>query len=191
MLNCLPARKRPLDASKGHAILAMAAVVMNPRPAATGWRRCPPRALAAGIVLLAGMVFSSGVAAAPPGPSIRLDVRYGSSGGSEGYTDTTASNGATYSYKYSGGGGKGGDVVFDHRGRVTISVHLSGNTYSIEDVGFTGDIHKQLSRLPSPAAARVAVIQNRNDMVQTANYKITVVDEDGVKVPCDPKIINR
>lgn len=71
-------------------------------------------------------------------------------------------------------------------------MHLTnGSGYSIDDVSFTGDANKQLS-WRNPNAKKVAVIQNKNDVVQSANYKITVRDEGaGVTVSCDPRIINR
>ncbi len=150
------------------------------------------RMLAVSMLMLVGMVLALDVAAASGSPRISLDVRSGSSNGSDGYTDTTASNGDAYSYRYSGGEGKGGDLTFKIRGRVTINVHLTnGSGYTIEDVSFTDDDNKQLS-WKNPNAGKVAVIQNMNSVVQTANYKVTVKDEGAdVTVPCDPKIINR
>jgi hypothetical protein len=162
----------------------------SPIPDAKG-RGCR-RALASFVILLAGIVFALGVAAASAGPRISLDVHNTPSNGSDGYTDTTASNGAIYSYRYSGGEGKGGDVIFKTRGRVTVNVHVAnGSGYSIDDVSFIGDAGEQLSWL-NPNAGKVAVIQNLNTVVQVANYKVTVRDEAAdVTVPCDPRIVNQ
>lgn len=165
------------------------AVSPSARPGSWRLHRRLPETI---MVLLAGMMVAVAVAAAPASPNIRLDVRNSPSNGSDGYTDTTASNGATYSYKYSGGEGNGGDVTFKSRGKVTINVHLTnGSGYSIDDVSFSGDSNDQLS-WRNPNAGKVAVIQDENSAVQTADYKITVKDEGAdVTVPCDPKIINR
>lgn len=155
-------------------------------------RRRLRRMLAVIMALLVGMVLAVGTAAASGSPRISLDVRNAPSNGSDGYTNTTASNGATYSYRYSGGEGTGGDLTFKTRGRATINIHLTnGSGYAIDDVSFTDDNNDQLS-WKNPNAGKVAVIQNENSAVQTANYKITVRDEGAdVTVPCDPKIINR
>ena len=150
------------------------------------------RMLAVIMLMLVGMVLALDVAAASASPRISLDVLSGPSTGSDGYTDTTASNGDAYHYKYSGGEGNGGDLTFKTRGRVTINVHLTnGSGYTIDDVAFTHDSKHQLS-WPNKNAKKVAVIRNDNSKVQTAHYKITVRDEaKKVTVPCDPRIINR
>jgi hypothetical protein len=145
------------------------------------------------LLLLAGAVFSLAIARPPANPNIQLDIQNHASSGSDGYTNTTASNGSIYSYRYSGGEGSGGDVVFRTRGRVTVNVHLGdGRNYSIEDVSFTGDTHQQLRWLSSSEASSIAVIQDKNDQTQTAQYKITVLDKNSeVSIPCDPMIANR
>jgi hypothetical protein len=196
MLNRLDTHKTPLDGSSGQARAALPHDTADTAPARIrggGMRRHIRPMLAAATILLLGMVLSLGATAMPSSPRITLEVRNGPSNGSDGYTDTIASNGATYSYRYSGGEGKGGDVIFTTRGRVTVNVHLAGNaSYTIDEVGFTGDTNEQLSWVSNPNASRVAVIQNENSVVQTANYKITVMDgADGTTIPCDPKIINR
>jgi len=145
------------------------------------------------MVLLAGMLLPLAVAAPPASPNIRLEVHNHASSGSDGFTNTTASNGAAYSYRYSGGEGHGGDVIFRTRGRVTVNVHLAdGTSYAIGDVSFTGDLHDQLSWVSSGQATSTAVIQDKNDQLQTAQYKITVRDRHAdVSIPCDPMIANR
>lgn len=145
------------------------------------------------VAMLAGMAISLSANGQSAGPNIQLEVHNHASNGSDGFTNTKASNGATYSYRYSGGDGNGGDVIFKTRGRVTFAVHLAdGRDYGIDDVSFTGDVHDQLSWISSGRASSNAVIQDINDRVQTAQYKVTVVDKNGdVTIPCDPMVANR
>ena len=129
----------------------------------------------------------------PGNPTIDLDVRNFPSNGNDGYTNTTASNGATYSYRYTGGDNNGGNVTFTTRGRVTIVLQLQSDPrYTINSVGFTGDTNNQLSLESNPHAQTHATIQNLNSVVQTANYKVTVTDSTAnCTAPCDPQIINK
>lgn len=145
------------------------------------------------IVLLAGMAIAFSASGQPASPSIRLEVQNHASSGSDGFTNTTASDGATFSYRYSGGEGNGGDVIFRTRGKVTVNVHLAdGTNYAIDDVSFTGDIHRQLSWVSNARASSTAVIQDRNDRKQEARYKVTVRTSSGsVTIPCDPIMANR
>lgn len=50
------------------------------------------------MLVLVGMVVALAAAAAPSSPRISLDVRNVGASEGDGYTNTTASNGATYSY---------------------------------------------------------------------------------------------
>lgn len=128
----------------------------------------------------------------PDNRTIQLDLQAHASNGSDGYTNSVASDGAVYSYRYSGGTGNGGDVAFTSRGRVNVTVQLqAGNRYTVASVAFANDIHHQLSWV-NPGSHGNAVIQNENSQLQTANYKMTVTDTDaGCTIPCDPMIINR
>lgn len=150
-------------------------------------------ALSALLAIVLGVAGAAPAWTSPTGPNIRLDVHDHASNGSDGYTDTTASNGAIYSYRYSGGEGKGGDVIFRSRGRVTFQVRLDdGSDYTIEQVRFMEDTHQQLSWLTERSSSTHAVVQDVNDTVQTARYKVTVRDNrTGVTVPCDPIVANR
>jgi hypothetical protein len=123
--------------------------------------------------------------------SITLDVRNASSGGRDGYVDTTASNGQVYSYKYTGGDNNTGDVTFHGRGPATVVVHLKSDPrYAIDEVKFPDDPNSQLSTGTSPNDT-TAVIQDKNDQQQTATYKVTVKDSSAdATVPCDPRIVN-
>jgi hypothetical protein len=125
---------------------------------------------------------------------ITLDVRNFPSNGSDGYTNTTASNGATYSYKYSGGSGHGGDVTFQvGHGHQTFVVQIrSDPRYTYSSITFTNDTYSQLSLQNNPHAQTSATIQNQNTQAQTADYKCTVSDSNAnCTIPCDPQIINR
>lgn len=148
------------------------------------------------LALLAGLAFpfaASATNSQPVSPNIQLDIQSHASNGSDGYTDTVASDGSTYSYRYSGGKGGGGDVIFTTRGRVTVNVKLSdGASYSITDVTFADDAHDQLSWLSNASSSATAVIQDLNTETQTAQYKVEVRnDQTGATIPCDPMIINR
>ncbi len=133
---------------------------------------------------------STAAFAAPP---ITLEVRAQASDGTDGYTDSTGSNGGAYSYRYSGGSGNGGDVEFVGRGQGTIVIHLRAErNFSLDSVSFRNDANDQLSTDPIVHSAKNATIKNRNTAVQTAEYKVTVMDSDtNETIDCDPKIINR
>ena len=128
----------------------------------------------------------------PGNPTITLVVVNSASSPGAGYTETTASNGGTYWYLYTGGDNNGGNVTCSRsQGPVTIVVQLrSASNFSISNVGFTGDVNNQLST--SGNSATNITIHNRNNATQTADYKVTVSDSSaGCTVPCDPTIINR
>ncbi|HEY8009536.1 MAG TPA: hypothetical protein VIE67_00890 [Rudaea sp.] len=140
-------------------------------------------------------LFVPGFATAASGVTITLDVRNFPTNGSDGYTDTTASNGHVYSYKYSGGNGKkGGDVEFDKADghNTTVVLHLHSDArYTINNVAFPVDPNSQLSQ-PNPHAPTTATIQDKNEVVQTATYKVSVKDSTAnTTFPCDPQIINK
>lgn len=130
---------------------------------------------------------------ASAGHSVALDVRNFASSGSDGYTNTTASNGKTYSYKYTGGTDNNGNVtVNSSEGKnVTITLHLQSDPrYTIDSVTFV-DPHQQLS-IPNPKGQKNVTIQDKNDFSQTATYKVTVKDSTAnATLPCDPQIINK
>ena len=128
-------------------------------------------------------------------PIINLSLHDTPSNGSDGYTDIDAC-GSTYSYKYSGGTGNGGDVTFTGRRPVTVVLKLnnassSDRRYTLRDVTFEGDGNHQLSW--SGRAPTNGVINDKNDVAQTASYKVMVDDatKASCSIPCDPKIINQ
>jgi hypothetical protein len=143
-------------------------------------------------ILLCAAMLATFASAFAGSHSITLDVRNMSSGGADGYVDTTASNGKVYSYKYTGGDNNTGDVTITGRGQqATVVVHLRSDArYLIDDVKFPEDPNSQLSKDASPNPT-TAVIQDKNTEAQTATYKVTVKDATAdATVPCDPKIVN-
>lgn len=128
----------------------------------------------------------------PGNPTISLFVKVGPSNGSDGYTNTIASNGATYSYMYTGGDNNGGNVTCNRaQGPVTIVVQLQGDRrFSIDAITFVNDSNNQLT--VSSSSPVTSVIHNKNTATQTADYKVTVNDSSAqCTVPCDPQIINK
>jgi hypothetical protein len=144
------------------------------------------------IILCAVISAVSASAFADNSQTITLSVKDSPSTGSDGYTDTTASNGEVYSYKYAGGGGDGGDVTFKTGKPATVVLQLNGaRRYAIDDISFPRDPNNQLTKVLNPSAPTNAVIQDKNDAAQTATYKVTVEDSTGgATIPCDPQIIN-
>lgn len=146
--------------------------------------------LAATVLLYA----SVGSAFAQGNPIIHLTVHDTPSNGADGYTDVDAC-GTTYSYLYAGGTGKGGDVTFTKRGKVTVVLKLDNASPSIwryvfADVTFEDDSNDQLSW--SGSAPTNGVIHDTNDAVQTASYKVMVNDTSkSCSIPCDPSIRNK
>ena len=123
--------------------------------------------------------------------AVGLDV---SSTPKDGYTNATASNGKVYGCRYSGGDDGEGNVTIHHGdGPATVTVRITGDRkYTRDAVTFPDDPNHQLEEGPNPPTKYVAVVQDRNTATQEATYKVSVADpsEDGVTIPCDPKIIN-
>jgi len=120
-----------------------------------------------------------------------LDVRDSSTSG-DGWTNVNGSNGAPYSYKYSGGNdGNNGALSFSvGGGHAATTLTLSAdNRYSIQSVSFSGDDAQQLSVQGN--APRNRVINDRCNAPINAQYKVTVLDTvANATVPCDPPIRN-
>lgn len=125
--------------------------------------------------------------------NVSLDVRNWPSNGSDGYTNTNASNGTVYSYAYSGGtDGHGGVDQTASTGTGTITVTLASDPrYTINDVGFSGDIENQLSWAPG-SASTIAVITDTDTSTGEGDYSVTVSDSAALCLfPCDPPIKNK
>lgn len=128
-----------------------------------------------------------------PGPvNVSLDVRNFSSGGADGYTDVLASNGATYSYKYTGGSDNHGNVqVTVGGGQAAINVMVGGDPrYSITNITFN-PTDSQFT-WHAGGNARVAVIIDTAATVASVKYTVIVTDSTAnCTVPCDPMIQNK
>ncbi|MEO6104544.1 MAG: hypothetical protein ABIP44_13040 [Pseudoxanthomonas sp.] len=123
--------------------------------------------------------------------NVSLDVRNCSSGGSDGYTDVVASNGATYSYKYTGGSDGNGNVrVTVGSGQAAINVTVGGDPrYSITNITFN-PADSQFT-WHAGGQAKVAVIVDTATAVATVKYTVIVTDSTAhCTVPCDPMIQN-
>lgn len=123
--------------------------------------------------------------------NVSLDVRNWPSNGSDGYTSTTASNNAVYSYQYTGGSDGHGNVQeTTNAGTSTITVGMhSDPRYVISAVNIHGDIENQLSSPPVPAGATSIVITDTDSSSGSGYYSITVTDTSAnCTFLCDPQI---
>jgi hypothetical protein len=123
--------------------------------------------------------------------SVTLDVRDFAATSGDGYTNTIATNGATYSYKYSGGtDGNGGVEVVTGTGTLTVTVTVSADPrYVIREVTFTGNVG-DLS-WAFGASAYIAVITDTDLDNENGYYSVLVADTTaGCTLPCDPPIKN-
>ena len=119
-----------------------------------------------------------------------LDVRNFPSNGSDGYTDTTASNNAIYSYRYTGGSDQAGGLRAQvGQGTATLNLSLDSDArYTIDAVTFD-DPKSQLSWRGN--APRNGVLTDRNSAPGNGHYHVLVRDTAaGCTVPCDPMICN-
>ena len=123
--------------------------------------------------------------------SVTLDVRDFAATSGDGYTNTIASNGATYSYKYSGGtDGNGGVDVVTGTGTMTITVTIVADPrYLVSSVSFNNDLGDLSWALG--ASAYIAVITDTDLDNENAYYSVFVsVHTAGCTMPCDPPIRN-
>lgn len=126
--------------------------------------------------------------------TVNLDVRNWASNGSDGYTSTTASNNAVYSYQYTGGSDGHGNVQeTTGAGSATITVGMhSDSRYVISAVNISGDIENQLSSPPVPAGATSIVITDTDSSSGSGYYNIVVTDTSAnCTFPCDPMVTHR
>lgn len=132
-----------------------------------------------------------------PNPNgVSLDVRNSASSG-DGWTDTTASNGQTYSYRYTGGdrdsnNGKVTCTIGNGNAAITLSL-IAASQYQIGTITFTGDNANDPQLSTHGNATGTRVINDKNTSAINANYKVNVIDtgNGNATVPCDPPIINR
>jgi hypothetical protein len=126
-------------------------------------------------------------------PNVTLDVRNFASNGSDGYTDTTASNNAIYSYLYGGGSdGHGTMNETAQSGSASFTVTVGGDPrYQISNVVFGGDIENQLSWAQGTSPT-IAVITDSDTSTGSGSYSVTVTDTTAqCTLPCDPGINNQ
>ncbi len=124
----------------------------------------------------------------PHNHNVSLQVRAQPSNGNDGYTNTTASNNAIYSYKYSGGDDDHGDISETlGSGAATIDVQLNGGSrFQISDITFSGATPGQLSW---SGGGDTAAIIDANTVVENATYCTKVTDSTAnCYFNCDPMI---
>lgn len=132
-----------------------------------------------------------------PNPNgVSLDIRNSASNG-DGWTNTTASNGQIYSYKYTGGdpstdNGKVTCTIGSGNAAITLTL-IAASQYQIGTITFTGDNASDPQLSTQGNAAGTRVINDKNTVAINANYKVNVTDtgNNNVTVPCDPMIINK
>lgn len=123
--------------------------------------------------------------------SVSLDIRNSAAVPGDGYTNTTASNGSTYCYKYSGGtDGSGGVEVITGTGTLVITVTIAADPrYLVSSVSFSnnlGDLSWAFGE-----SAYVAVITDTDLDNENSEYSVIVSDHTaGCTFPCDPPIKN-
>ena len=124
----------------------------------------------------------------PHDHNVNLQVRAQPSNGNDGYTNTTATNNAIYSYKYTGGDDGHGDISETlGTGAATIDVQLNGGSrFQISEITFSGDTPGQLSW---SGGGDSAAIIDANTVVENATYCTKVIDSnDNCSFNCDPMI---
>lgn len=120
--------------------------------------------------------------------NVQLIVRNQPSNGRDGFTNTTATNNAIYSYMYTGGDDDHGDIRETlGTGSATINVGLSGGPgYRIDDISFRNDTNHELSWSGSGSSAAII---DANSAVQDATYCTSVTDTQAqCSFDCDPMI---
>jgi hypothetical protein len=108
---------------------------------------------------------------------VSLDVRNFPSNGSDGYTNTTASNNAVYSYQYGGGSdghGNTDETVGSGSATVTVSLH-SDPRYTIAGVTISGDIENQLSYAPPGNGATSVSTSDHARVTKLTDYATVVL----------------
>lgn len=128
-----------------------------------------------------------------PSINVSLDCRNWPSNGSDGYTSTTASNNAVYSYKYFGGTDGNGNVDSTvGAGAVAITITINADPrYRVNGVVFSGDMENQLSSALGSTPYTV-IVNDSDSQTGSGYYSLTVTDSSaGCTFPCDPRITNQ
>lgn len=128
----------------------------------------------------------------PTNANVTLDVRNFASAAGSGYNNVAASNGNTYSYRYTGGTDGQGSVYEHDRGTATISVTLSADSrYQVIGVFFTEPEGHPTEFSGTVTSPTTATITDLNDAVGSGRFGVTVRDTTAnCTVPCDPIISN-
>ena len=124
--------------------------------------------------------------------SVSLDVRNFAATPGDGYTNTTATNNAVYSYKYSGGtDGNGGVEVITGTGTLTLTVTVSADPrYLVSSVTFDNNVGDLSWAFGS--SAYIAVITDTDLDNENSYYSVIISDHTaGCTMPCDPPITNK
>src|SRR5204862_6390304 len=102
--------------------------------------------------------------------TVTLKVKPGTTGGN-GWTQTNASNGQSYLFKYSGGEeDKGGLKTKVGDGQATIALSLdTDNRYSIFGVNFYQDLQHQLSWQPTAGSQATGTITDLNSIAENSD----------------------
>ena len=120
-----------------------------------------------------------------------------------GWTDVKASNGAIYSYQYTGGNqpANNGSILNTVGGGHAATTLRLANTddarYEFASISFTGDNAEQLSTdaaqlTPEGNASQTRVIKDKCTAVIEAHYHVQVLDTKvNATIPCDPMIKNQ
>lgn len=129
-----------------------------------------------------------------PNVNVYLDCRNSAAVPGDGYTNSSATNGATYCYKYSGGTDGNGNVTEytdDGSGQATITITCGGDPrYVINNIGFNGNIPNDFSWAHG-IAANVATITDTD--VDNGNMYFVVTIQDTTAdctFGCDPGVTN-
>jgi len=125
--------------------------------------------------------------------TVTLKIKPGATSGG-GWQNTVASNGQTYSFKYTGGENDNGGLktkVGDGAASIALSVDTD-NRYAINNVTFTADAYNQLTWRPTAGSNASGAILDANTEAENADYAVLVIDAqaNGATIPCDPMIQN-
>ena len=125
--------------------------------------------------------------------AVQLDVQKGAVAG---YTPTYGSDGQLYSYKFTGGDDKHGNVtVTTNEGNdVKIHVSLNSTVFAIDHVEISDDDGHQLTPPPSNSGNNVVIADAHTEGVALNAYFLIQVTDTGhpptLKIYCDPRIVN-
>lgn len=120
---------------------------------------------------------------------VSLDCRnFASNGG--GYTNVTAANGATYSYKYTGGTDGAGNVTVKKGKKTDIKVTIHADArFKVDDTGVSNDPKGDIKKSHSGVTATFN--DDAKDVESDIYYSVTVKDTTAnTTFVADPRIDN-